>query len=57
MLRVYSDKNSQSQAYCDGVSRRSFVQLGVAGMASLGLGDVLRAKAASKKVAAAKSTV
>jgi hypothetical protein len=33
--------------YCDGLSRRSFVQLGVAGMASLGLGDVLRAKAAS----------
>jgi len=57
MLRVYSDKNSQSQAYCDGMSRRSFVQLGVAGMASLGLGDVLRAKAASKKVAADKSNV
>jgi hypothetical protein len=33
--------------YCDGMSRRSFVQLGVAGMASLGLGDVLRAKSAS----------
>ena len=28
-------------------SRHSFVQLGVAGMASLGLGDVLRAKVAS----------
>ena len=27
-----------------GVSRRSFVQLGVAGMATAGLGDVLRAK-------------
>jgi hypothetical protein len=33
--------------YCDGVSRRHFVQLGVAGMASVGLADVLRAKAAS----------
>lgn len=33
-----------SGRYCDGLSRRSFVQLGVAGMASLGLGDVLRAK-------------
>jgi len=33
-----------SGKYCDGMSRRSFVQLGVAGMASLGLGDVLRAK-------------
>lgn len=36
-----------SNKYCDGLNRRSFVQLGVAGMASVGLGDVLRAKAAS----------
>src|SRR5579872_6145166 len=36
-----------SSRYCDGVSRRSFFQLGVAGMASLGLPEVLRAKAAS----------
>ena len=33
--------------YCDGLSRRSFVQLGVAGMASLGLNRVLQAKEAS----------
>jgi hypothetical protein len=33
--------------YCDGRSRRSFLQLGVAGMATLGLSDVLRAKEAS----------
>lgn len=33
--------------YCDGVNRRSFLQLGVAGMASVGLPGVLRAKAAS----------
>ena len=33
--------------YCDGRSRRSFLQLGVAGMAAVGLPDVLRAKAAS----------
>ncbi len=33
--------------YCDGRSRRSFLQLGVAGMATLGLPDVLRAKEAS----------
>jgi len=32
------------QRYCDGISRRSFVQLGVAGMASVALSDVLRAK-------------
>ncbi len=36
-----------SMRYCDGLCRRSFVQLGVAGMASLGLGDILRAKALS----------
>lgn len=33
-----------TRKYCDGISRRSFVQLGVAGMASVGLADVLRAK-------------
>lgn len=32
--------------YCDGMSRRSFVQVGVAGMASVGLADVLRAREA-----------
>ena len=40
MLRVYADRGSR---YCDGLSRRSFVQLGVAGMASAGLGRVLQA--------------
>ena len=39
--RVYSNR---SEPYCDGMSRRSFVQLGIAGMANLGLADVLRAK-------------
>ncbi|QDU46637.1 hypothetical protein Mal52_51590 [Symmachiella dynata] len=33
-----------TEKYCDGMSRRSFVQLGVAGMATAGLADVLRAK-------------
>src|SRR5262245_16872164 len=33
--------------YCDGLSRRSFLQVGVAGMASVGLGEVLHARAAS----------
>jgi hypothetical protein len=36
-----------ARKYCDGVSRRSFLTLGVAGMASLGLADVLRARAAA----------
>lgn len=39
----------KSQRYCDGVSRRSFLSLGVAGMASLGLPQILRAKEESAK--------
>jgi hypothetical protein len=35
--------------YCDGMNRRSFLQLGVAGMASLGLPQLLRAKEQSKQ--------
>ena len=41
MFRI--DTNDRSPRYCDGLSRRSFLQVGVAGMASLGLGGVLRA--------------
>jgi hypothetical protein len=37
----------QAPRYCDGVTRRSFLQLGVAGLASLGLPQLLRAKAES----------
>jgi hypothetical protein len=37
-----------SNRYCDGITRRSFLQLGVAGMASLGLPQILRAKADAK---------
>src|SRR4051812_24987098 len=33
-----------TKQYCDGMSRRSFLKLGVASMASLGLPDVLRAR-------------
>src|SRR5262249_29335708 len=33
-----------TRRYCDGMSRRSFLQLGVAGMASVGLPRLLRAK-------------
>lgn len=36
--------------YCDGMSRRSFLQLGVAGMASVGLPRLLRAKEESARV-------
>jgi hypothetical protein len=36
--------------YCDGMSRRSFVQLGVAGMASVGLPRILQAKEDSARL-------
>jgi hypothetical protein len=36
------------QKYCDGISRRSFVQIGVAGMTSVSLADVLKAKEDSR---------
>jgi len=53
MLRL--DCGSTGQ-YCDGVSRRSFLQLGVAGMAAVGLPTLLRAKEESAKTVASKST-
>src|ERR1700722_16297297 len=37
-----------SGRYCDGLNRRSFLQLGVAGMAAVGMPRLLRAKAASQ---------
>jgi hypothetical protein len=37
-----------SRRYCDGLNRRSFLQLGVAGMATVGMPELLRAKDASK---------
>ena len=50
MFRVEAGR---SQSYCDGLSRRSFVQLGLAGMGSLGLADLLRARAATAATTAA----
>src|SRR3954462_11663057 len=46
----------RSHRYCDGLSRRSFLQLGVAGMASLGLGSVWQARAASAQSTPARNT-
>ena len=46
MFRV--DAGKSQKGYCDGVNRRSFLQLGIAGMASAGLSDLYKAKAASK---------
>src|SRR5947209_8636708 len=36
-----------TRRYCDGLSRRSFLQLGIAGLASVGLPQFLRAREAS----------
>jgi hypothetical protein len=44
MIRIQGDSTSQ---YCDGKSRRSFLQVGMAGMGTLGIPDLLRAKEAS----------
>ena len=45
MFRI--ETTGPSSRYCDGISRRSFLQLGVAGMASVSLADLLWAKEAS----------
>jgi hypothetical protein len=42
--------------YCDGIDRRSFLQVGVAGMASVGLPELLRAKAAPAPSSTGKDT-
>lgn len=44
MLRVEAGNSGR---YCDGLSRRSFVQLGMAGMSSLGLSHLLALREAS----------
>lgn len=41
MLRIHAGTTGR---YCDGFSRRSFLQVGLAGMASVGLPQILRAK-------------
>jgi uncharacterized protein (DUF1501 family) len=51
MLRIEAGGTNK---YCDGMSRRSFVQLGVAGMASVGLPRLLAAKEASAALGQAK---
>ena len=51
MLRINAGRSS---AYCDGHSRRSFVQAGVAGMASVGLAQILAAKEQSAEQGRAK---
>lgn len=46
-----------TQRYCDGMSRRNFVQLGLAGMGSVGLPQILQAKEQSQSLgSSAKDT-
>src|SRR5262245_11118857 len=47
MLRIDAGRTGK---YCDGLSRRSFVQIGVAGMAAAGFPNILRAKDASARL-------
>src|SRR5262249_4059552 len=44
MLRINCGKTSR---YCDGVNRRNFLQVGMAGFGTLAASDILRAKEAS----------
>src|SRR5215470_16084496 len=45
-----------TNCYCDGVSRRSFMKLGVAGMASVGLPRLLEARAQSAAGGSSRNT-
>lgn len=51
MFRIHAERTGK---YCDGFSRRSFLQLGVAGMATAGLSQVLAAQASAVEAGAAK---
>ena len=53
MLRVES---GISNPYCDGLSRRSFVQLGMAGMAGGAIPELLRAKTLTAATGAHKNS-
>ncbi len=44
---MFKIEMGKSGRYCDGVSRRNFLQLGMAGMGSVGLSQILRAKQGS----------
>ena len=52
MLRIACSQ--RSSRYCDGISRRSFLQVGMAGMGGLTLPQLLQAKQASANVSAKK---
>ncbi len=51
------EMGSSSRRYCDGLSRRSFLTLGVAGMAAVGLPQLLRAREASPNASKKTSVI
>jgi hypothetical protein len=51
MFRIQAEG---TRAYCDGFSRRSFLQVGLAGMASVGLPKILKAKEESALLGASR---
>ena len=51
---MFTIQAGRTRTYCDGLSRRSFLKVGVAGMASVSLADVLRAKAESAALGQAR---
>jgi hypothetical protein len=53
MFQLNFDSTSR---YCDGVSRRSFLKLGVAGMASVGLPQLFAARARSAETGSTRNT-
>lgn len=55
MLRV--DLKSVPGSYCDGYSRRSFLQLGMAGMGSLSLSQLMAAKQASAATSSKQTSI
>ncbi|MBM79875.1 MAG: hypothetical protein CMJ78_04695 [Planctomycetaceae bacterium] len=55
MIRIPAGKASAS--YCDGYSRRSFLQIGMAGLGSLSLPQILRAKEATASAAQKDTSV
>ncbi len=50
------DATERTQPYCDGMSRRNFVQLGIAGMASIGLPGLFRAARRRRRAACRRRT-
>src|SRR5437588_4573414 len=50
------DLGQPSRRYCDGLSRRSFLKLGVSGMASVGLPQLLQARQQSAPTGGTRNT-